>query len=317
MGAGYLSETIAAVRAVDDARDRIQQATIGMSELGGCRAALGYRLRGDWPSDRPDTWAAIRGTALHEHVFAARAAHHPHLLHEVEVEWAGVTGHVDEYDPVLEEVTDLKTTKLGTLLAWRRDPDALLSKRQQVQSYARALVESGLRVRRVRVLVAPVDGSFDDWWEHVEDYDPAVSDQSVARLREVQATVAAGEHPPRDMPWSWCQDWCEWFTLCRTGGPVDEPITDPELASAVAGYGEAAAAEGAAKKAKAAYAGLVRGLRGTTGDGWRVTMTQPSGTKDVLDEDAVRATYEASGLPLPYRQVPTSAPSVRVTKAKG
>lgn len=317
----YLDAVRKALQAQDEQRERSQQTAVGWSEVGGCRSALGYTLAGEWPSDQPDTWGAIRGTMLHEAILGARAAAHPHLLHEVPTEYRGIPGHADEVDPDADEVTDLKTSKLANVLVWRRDPEALLQKRMQVHGYAAGLVDAGVLTEscRVRILAAPVDGTFDDWWEHVEPFDRSLADQAVQRLDDVRATVADGraDELPRDMPYSWCESWCEWFTLCRLGGdaPADEPITDPELAAAVQLYGEANAREAEAKREKRAVADLIRGLRGTA-RGWRVAMTSPKGTKPVPDLERIAADYERVGGRVPTVDVPTSSPSLRVTRAK-
>ena len=48
----YIDEVIKRVRDADAARPRSVQAEIGWSEAGGCRAYLGYRIDGAWPSER-------------------------------------------------------------------------------------------------------------------------------------------------------------------------------------------------------------------------------------------------------------------------
>lgn len=318
---GYLEATIKAVRTADEQRPRSQQTQVGWSDVGGCRAALAYQLEDTWPSDEPDTWGAIRGTALHAPILTARAATMPHLLHEVPTSYRGVPGHADEVDPVENSVTDVKTTTLGVSIVWRRDPDALRAKRIQVHGYAAGLLEQGVldpaRPVIVRLIVAPVDGRFGDWWVHEEPYDQGLADEGIARLDDVKATLARGERPPRDEPYQWCQDWCDWFTLCRgDADPGEEVITDPQLAAAVEAYGQANTRAGAAKKEKDALAPLIRGLKGSA-RGWRVSMTSPSGTKEVPDMDRIRADYAHNERSLPTTEVPTSSPSLRVTKQKG
>ena len=53
------------VRDYDASRPRSMQTEPGWSEVGGCRSCLGYRLDGAWATDEPDSWAAQRGTAIH------------------------------------------------------------------------------------------------------------------------------------------------------------------------------------------------------------------------------------------------------------
>lgn len=317
MGA-YKDQVIEELRAHDEARPRSQQSEIGWSEVMACRSYVGFKLEGAWETDSTDSWAAMRGTFLDEAIFAIRAAANPHLLHQVEVEWAGIPGHADEVDPIADEVTDLKTTKLANIAIWTRDESALLQKRVQAQGYARALVEAGiLRNPTVRLLVAPIDGTFADWWEHEEPYDPAVAELGVARLAEVKAAKAAGEMLPRDKPFAWCEQWCEFFAICRGDGPPPgELITDPETAAAIDIYGTASEVKGAADKEMKRVAPLIRNVRGHTEAGWQISMTRPSGTKPVMDEDRVREIFAANGLEVPTKDVPTSYPSLRVTRLK-
>ena len=65
---GFLDEVIKRARDYDAARPRSLQSAVGWSEVGGCRAALGYRLDGAWATDETDTWAAQRGTAFHNYL---------------------------------------------------------------------------------------------------------------------------------------------------------------------------------------------------------------------------------------------------------
>ena len=61
----WIDDVIKHVRDYDASRPRSLQAQPGWSEVGGCRAYLGFRLDGAWPTDDTDTWGAIRGTAIH------------------------------------------------------------------------------------------------------------------------------------------------------------------------------------------------------------------------------------------------------------
>lgn len=314
----YLEDVVQQLRAHDAARPRSRQHTLGMSGLGDCRALIGFRLSETWCSDDVDTWASLRGTFLDEAIFRVRAAANPRLQHQVPVTWRGITGRVDEYDPDERAVTDLKTTKLANITVWKADPEALTEKRIQVQTYARALVDAGTPVDLVRLLVAPVDGRFSDWWAYEEPYDELVSEAAWQRLEQVRALQASGEPLPRDKPHWWCSQWCEFFSVCRHSGDApsdDEVITDPELVAKVAQYGAAREHKAAAEKTLKQLAPEIRGLRGVAGD-WRITMTTPKGMKPVLDEQQVRAEYAANGLDVPTRLVPTASPSLRVERVK-
>ena len=313
-----LDAVIGSIRAENAATARSQQTEIGWSELGDCEALLGYKLDGTWETDEPDDWGAIRGTWLHEHVL-------PHMLAagadvigtEVSVVYGGVPGHVD----VLERhrIDDVKTSRLANIAMWEADEQAVAAKWQQVQGYAAGAVDAGLvdpDGLTVALWLVPIDGRFTDWrlWER--PFDRAVADAALDRFDGIRQRKAAGERLRQEKPYGWCKDWCPVFSLCRDTVPDLEMISDPEIAAAARIYGEQQAIESAAAKAKKQAAALLRGLRGVTADGWQVTMTSPSGTKDVLDEQRIAADYAANGLLVPTIPTPTSSPSLRVTRVK-
>ena len=58
--------------------------------------------------------------------------------------------------------------------------------------------------------------------------------------------MADGETLPEDEPYAFCVGYCEFFSICRSQDDSEEAaetITDPELADAIAAYGEATKAE--------------------------------------------------------------------------
>lgn len=310
----FIEETIKRVRDFDAARPRSAQAEVGWSEVGGCRAALGFRLDGAWESDETDTWAAQRGTAIHEYLQAVLAA--PGVRMEVQTAYRGIPGHADIVDA--GSVADIKTTSLANSKLWAEDHSLLRQKRIQAHGYAAGLVDAGELPEdcTVRLLVIPVDGTFADWWAYEEPFNRSLADEGADRLEDVRARLEAGEALPKDKPYAWCSAWCRFFSLCREGGQPDgEEITDPELAAAVAAYGEANARYGAAEKDKKRLAPMIRGLRGIAG-GWRVSTSEPGEDKPVLDEDAVRAGYADRGERVPMTTRPGSAPRLTVTRIK-
>ncbi len=310
----FVDEVIKRVRDHDASRPRSQQASVGWSEVGGCRAALGFRLDGAWESDETDTWAAQRGTAIHAYLEAILAG--PDCRVEIDTTYRGIPGHADFVDAT--SVTDAKTTSLANSKLWASDHSLLRPKRIQVHGYAAGLVDAGELPGdcTVRLLVVPVDGTFADWWAYEEPFDRSLADEGADRLEWVRDRMARNEPLPRDKPYAWCASWCSFFSLCRDAGQADgEPITDPELAAAVAAYGEAGARWSAADKDKKRLAPMIRGLRGIAGD-WRVSTGEPGDDKDVLDEDAVYAGYAARGERVPMTTKPGNAPRLTVTKIK-
>jgi hypothetical protein len=312
----FLGDTIKRVRDFDAARPRSVQVSVGWSEVGGCRAALGFRLDGAWESDETDTWGAQRGTAIHEYMQEILAA--PGVRMEVDTEYRGIPGHADIVDAT--SVVDIKTSKLANSRLWAANPDLLLEKRIQVHGYAAGLVDAGELPgdADVRLLVVPVDGTFADWWTYEETFDRALADMGADRLDDVRERMASGERLPKDKPYAYCREWCSFFSLCRAQDDPDaaEEITDPELSAAVAAYGEAAGQVTQLGKEKDRLAELIRGLRGTTASGWRIGLSKPGDPKTVLDEAAVRADYEARGFLAPETEKPGAAPRLNVTRIK-
>lgn len=314
----WIEDAIAGMRAFDATRPRSLQAQVGWSEVGGCRAAVGYRLDGAFATDAPDSWAAQRGTAIHEYAGPVLAKMFPGCRLEVDTEYRGIPGHADLVGP--DYVVDLKTTSLANSKLWAADHSLLHQKRVQAHGYVAGLVETGELPPdcTVRLLVIPVDGTFADWWAYEERFDRALADEGADRLEEVQAALAFGDPLSKDKPYAWCQNWCQFFSLCRESSEALETpeITDPELAAAVAAYGEANARYSAAEKDKERLAPLIRGLRGVTPDGWRISLGKPGAPKDVLDEDAVRADFEARGLDVPMTTKPGNAARMSVKRVK-
>lgn len=310
----WIEDTVKRVRDFDAARPRSLQTAVGWSEVGGCRAALGFRLDGAYVTDDTDTWAAQRGTAIHEYLGPILDG--PGVRIEVDTIYRGIPGHADIVEP--DAVDDIKTTSLANSRLWASDHSLLRSKRVQVHGYAAGLIDAGELPEdaTVRLLVIPVDGTFADWWAYEEPFSRALADEGADRLEWVRDRMAAGESLPKDMPYAWCSAWCSFFSLCReTGQPEGEPITDPELAAAVAAYGEANARWSAADKDKKRLAPMIRGLRGLAGD-WRVSTGEPGDEKEVLDEDTIYRDYEIWGAPVPMTTRPGSAPRLTVTKIK-
>lgn len=311
----FLDYVIKRVRDDDAARPRSTQVAVGWSELGGCRAALGYRLDGAWVSDETDNWAAIRGTALHEYL--EDILEDEDVRAEVDTVYRGIPGHADLVGA--DWIVDIKTKTLASSQVWQRDVAAMRQARIQLHGYAAGLVDAGDLPEEctVRLLVVPADGTFGDWWLWEEPFDRSLADEGADRLDDVRRRMAAGEVLPKDKPYQFCKSYCPYFSLCRDRDDPQaaEDITDPELAGAVAAYGEAVAAWSAADKDKKRLAPLIRGLRGVAGD-WRVSLGEPGDAKWVLDEDEVRADFERRGMDAPMTAKPGNAPRLSVHRIK-
>jgi len=311
----WIEQTIKKVRDHDAARPRSLQQEVGWSEVGGCRAAIGFRLDGAFATDDTDTWAAQRGTAIHEYLEPILTA--PGVRTEVDTIYRGIPGHADLVEP--DAVVDLKTTSLANSKLWAGDHSLLRPKRVQAHGYAAGLVDAGELPEdcTVRLLVIPVDGTFADWWSYEEPFDRSLADEGADRLEWVRDRMAAGEPLPKDKPVAFCEKWCSFYSLCRDAyDPKALPeITDPELARAVTRYGELNTQIKPLADEKEALAPLVRGLRGIAGD-WRVSTGKPGDDKDVPDLDAIAADYATRGEDVPMTTKPGSAGRLTVTKVK-
>ena len=159
---GFLDEVIKRARDYDAARPRSLQSAVGWSEVGGCRAALGYRLDGAWATDETDTWAAQRGTAFHNYLEPIIAG--LGVRTEVDTMYRGIPGHADLVGP--DWLGDIKTKTLANAKTWQSDPATMRQARIQAHGYAAGLVDVGELPGdcTVRLLVIPVDGTFTDWW---------------------------------------------------------------------------------------------------------------------------------------------------------
>lgn len=330
----YLDDVIVQVRAWDADRPRSRQSSLGWSEMSGCRAYMGFRLRGEWASDDDDNWRAIAGTALHEFLTGVRreAAQRKgrNVVFDVPVTYRGVPGKADEVDLDLGVVTDYKFPSKASSRLWD-DPDLQEERFVQPHGYAAGLVFGGAEQDvvaqacaaldpgqlTVQVLVAPVDGTFEDWRTYTQPFDRVAADEAVDRYQAVLEGVAAGGPLPRDKPWFFCERFCEFFTACRGGTPRPdlEEIHDPELATAVERYGLASEQERAAAKVKSELAPLIKGLRGTA-RGWRVTMTREGKSSEVPDPEAVALYYALHGDPVPTVTKPGRAAYLRVEREK-
>jgi hypothetical protein len=331
----WLDSAIKRVRDYDASRPRSRQQAVGWSEAGGCRSAIGYRLDGAFPSET-DTWAAQRGTALHEYLLPVIAGHvldgpadidevkavlaESGARIEVSTEYRGIPGHADLVDGT--SVTDAKTTTLANSKLWADDHKLLRPKRIQAHGYAAGLVDAGELPEdcTVRILVIPVDGTFGDWWAYEEPFDRELADEGANRVEWVAGQLAAGETLPKDKPLVWCRSYCPFVDLCRDPAEEDGAdlplIEDAEIAAAVDRYGTVHEQWAPLDKEKERLKPLIRGWRGVTPGGWKVTTSRPGEPGEKPDMDAIEADYAARGLPVPMRETAGKAASATVTRIK-
>lgn len=306
----YLDQVIDQARAWDAERPRSQQTDLGWSDMASCRSYMGFRTRGEWASDEEDTWRAIAGTALHAWLteVRVRACNDADIRadFDVAVNYRLIPGHIDEVTWQPLTVTDYKFPSKSSARLFD-DPDVLEEKFIQPHGYAAGLLERMSSPPAdadvtVRLLVCPVNGTFDDWRVYERPFDREAADNAANRYDFVRVAAANGDPLPKDKPWWWCESFCEFYRTCRTDDEAEAmaEITDPELAAAVEAYGLAREQHSAAERAMKDLAPLISGLRGTA-RGWKVRMSKAGAGKLVPDEDAMILQYQEQGWRLPMR----------------
>lgn len=307
----------------DQRRPRSQQAELGMSELGGCRRKVGYRLAGTKPTNVGSSVQAVMGTAVHaavETVFRELQADGvipAEDLVEYEVTFAGILGHLDRYDSANATVEDTKTTSSR----WLEHIKVHGPSREhlwQVHGYGAALINEGRRVRRLVINYLARDTGEEYRWEG--PFDPAVVKQALAWLAEVRSTDL--EMLPRDyLPDSPFCGHCPFADTCWSGGVEGRSpasvlfIEDPDAARWAQQLWEAREAKKKAEEsedqAKAALDALRPNDAGTAlveVPGFPLALRWQVSTSQRLDTKAVKAEYKATGAEPPT----TSSTSVKL-----
>ena len=168
----------------------------------------------------------------------------PGVRLEVDTCYRGIPGHADLVEP--DAVVDIKTTSLANSKLWAEDHRCCGPSASRSHGYAAGLVDAGELPAdcTVRLLVIPVDGTFADWWAYEEPFDRALRRRGAPTgWSGCAPAMAAGETLPKDKP----------LRLLPRAAASSSPsaatrrgrrrqlaeITDPELAAAVARYGEA------------------------------------------------------------------------------
>lgn len=192
---------------------------IGPSDAGECRRAIQYRERPvkDLLLVPVDETAAALGKIIHDGVATARRRLRPWAEFEIDVQVPGLDrpGRADEYDPVGEAVTDLKSAGEA---AWERiavaggQPDHW----KQLQMYGLALNRAGKPVRRVRLTYVRRSSGEEETFERA--YDEAEALREVGRLASIAEALEAGRDLPRDRQGPTldhiCRSWCPFVRTC-------------------------------------------------------------------------------------------------------
>lgn len=221
-------------------RPRSRQTELGVSSVGHCKSDALWRMTGVESTDAPVSRQALHGTALHELWAQARAAANPKLLLETELTItlpSGVVlkGHADEIDPDEPSVTDWKSVGSSADLTAQRRLGSSEQQRFQRHLYYYGAMQAAL---------VPAEGVVRNWWIDRAGQDPKglveqepfsmdVVREADSWLSDVLYAKEHGEELPRDKHWSWCRDFCQFFSHCRSGvvNP-DAVVTDVEFVNA-------------------------------------------------------------------------------------
>ncbi len=315
------------LEAWDALRPRSLQDELGMSNLGGCRRAAGYRVRGhpEQPSVPGSRMSAIIGTAVHAaFAEAARTAlGDDALIEDTEVRFAGVPGHPDLYHDGL--LVDLKTLGFAAQLEKIRRHGPSRQHKWQVMCYAAALILAGHEVRTVR-LDYLVRGDGEEYaWEG--PFDMAEVREAMAWLRNVRE--APLESLPRDYApdSAYCRS-CPFFGPCwGRAVPDRDPrsvlyVEDPDAERWLRQLAAAREAKAAAEAAEAEAKGALDALRTITepGDSQDITAGTMSARISItrgklgLDKEQIEIDYALAEAKVPRKR---GTPSVQITLLGG
>jgi hypothetical protein len=171
-----------------------------VSDVGSCRRAVWYREappKGFVPDPPQYQRQAALGTIIHAKAAEVRAARYPWRRYEFEVPVPGLDklARIDEYDPVLGEVTDDKTagSRKWDIVGEEGPAESAWA---QGLLYALALDELGMPVQTVRIIVINRDNGAEEHFRR--DYDPAAARRVLDDLIELATMLDLGVVPPRD-----------------------------------------------------------------------------------------------------------------------
>lgn len=268
--------------AADGARERSLQKELGMSAVGTCRRQAQYIMTGTPGNGRTSSIAAIVGTAVHSVIEKARR--HRGLIQEQEVrltlsDGATLLGHVDEIDVENRIVRDWKTSTEGKIAEVALN-GPIPTYINQLHLYGAACLEAGLlpddgRPVTLQLVYIDRNGKVPPFaWEC--RYDPDRLEDAVRWLHEVKDGLEAGEDLPQDKPVTFCQDWCQYFDICRApdlSAATVQPLVATEADDARA-YLALTAQEKRIKAAKDEVKSRLVGVQGRTEDGVTVRWTE-------------------------------------------
>ncbi len=302
-----------------------------VSDVGACRRSVWYREsppQGFAPDPLLYQRQAALGSIIHAKAADVRGRRYPWRWYETEVAIPGLDkrGRIDEYDPVLGEVTDDKTTGARRWeIVGDQGPDETAW--WQAAIYGYALDDLGLPIRTLRIIVINRDTGAEEHFSR--DYDPAVARAALDDLVELATMLDLGVVPPRDGSGP-ATDWrcqgcfarshCWNVAAAAQAGRSPESYTilgpDPDTKVIEWAGGQvidASAARLAAKKAKDAADALIEGIP----DGEYGNITIKTARREMPDyKESFGRLVELYALPESLRPAPdtVAAPVTRTDR---
>lgn len=291
--AGVVEDVLHVAMAESERSEWSDNHKIGVSDIGHCREYMRrMMLQLPFTDDQEDYTAAFMGTAIGDKAESAYLAAVPTAISQPELPVTldiptptgsiriTIIGHPDIVDPNSNRVLDFKT-KDG--LAVVRREGGTLQQKFQGHLYTKAAIDAGLVDEDCEVSMVYIDRSGAEKKPHVItwEYDPDVVKHAEEWIGDVLYAVQHDEEASRDMPRSWCERCCPFYTGCRLegyeAGEGEGLIEDWPALAAVEAYVEARDREKQAKTDKAAATAALAKVNGSTGQ-WKVrhTDTAPS-----------------------------------------
>jgi hypothetical protein len=193
------------INIIDDASTftpRSTQKAIGPSEAGTeCTRRLAYKLL-DWEKVNEGStfsWAATVGTAIHAHL-----ANIFSKIEGFEVEQRvqirpGLAGSIDLFHKESGTVIDWKTTSPSSLPQKKKNPSK--QNMVQVQLYAYGKAQAGANVKQVALVYLPTSGSLEDMHIELQNYDPQIAIDALARIDNIYALLTAVDVEANPQMW--------------------------------------------------------------------------------------------------------------------
>lgn len=295
------NELIKVLTAESKGSARSKQEAVGPSEVGGCRRKVWLKLQGQEKVNQNTLrLASVMGTAIHSHIEEAFRKQDPfgeRYLLEIEVEAAGIMGHVDMYDIEKMEIIDWKTTKKSNLTYFPSK-----QQRWQVQMYGWLLEKNNKPVKNVTLVAIARDGDERDIVYHTEPYDEAIALEALKWLREVEQMTEAPA-PEKDV--MFCKNYCAYYDPTGAKGCASRPkaeaegelITDHQISLAAQHYLEINEQIADLTKEKDGIKSILEGVSGVTESGIKISWSTVKGRKSI---DEIKVKELLGEVPLKY-----------------